>query len=161
MITLEVGTSVGRHLPRPTSTVPVWPYKTCVGCPRRGDRHGLAQHYGGRCRQEHPGHSRPRQHHRIHTVGYPVEFPEIPLLEAVGWKQHGSMMCLHKWLNQPYSSDVPTTDSTPSSTPTSTTDFDLNAAAKRQAELTKPTGSLGHQCCFRKSATFNKLLDQS
>lgn len=79
------------------------------------------------------------------TVGYPVEFPEIPLLEAVGWRQRtdlNDVVFTNGW-NQPYSSDVPTTDSTPSSTPPSTTDFDLNVAAKRQAELTKPTGSLG------------------
>ena len=79
------------------------------------------------------------------TVGYPVEFPETPLLEAVGWRQRESLqnVVFNNGWNEPYPTD--NTESVDSTEPEQIppVPFDLQEASNRQENLTKPKGSLG------------------
>ena len=71
------------------------------------------------------------------AVGYPVEFPTRPMLEQVGWRRRESLAPLvfdGRWgaAGEAVTPDVPPVE------PVVTRD-----AARRNAELTKPPGSLG------------------
>ena len=79
------------------------------------------------------------------TVGYPVEFPEIPLLEAVGWRQRTDLQKVvfrDRWNVSGPLPDSPTSDAVPSA-PSDSEPFSEQQAHERQANLTKPAGSLG------------------
>ena len=76
------------------------------------------------------------------TIGFPVEFPESPLLEAVGWKQRSALqdVVFNNGWNQPYTSVDVEEAVSPQLKRSS---FDSQSAKSRQDELTKPKGSLG------------------
>ncbi|MCP4805701.1 MAG: nicotinate-nucleotide--dimethylbenzimidazole phosphoribosyltransferase [Proteobacteria bacterium] len=74
------------------------------------------------------------------TVGYPVEFPSTPMLERVGWRRREGLQDLvydERW-GAETDREAPPTEVAP--TPR---DEVVQATAARQAELTKPPGSLG------------------
>ncbi|HCH62255.1 MAG: 5,6-dimethylbenzimidazole synthase [Deltaproteobacteria bacterium] len=79
------------------------------------------------------------------TVGYPIEFPNIPLLEAVGWRQRSALervVFRDEW-NAPYlEADR---DPLPEREPEAPSDASFRPvhARERQDHLTKPKGSLG------------------
>ena len=79
------------------------------------------------------------------TAGYPVEFPEIPLLEAVGWRQRSELDAVvfrDQW-NEAYRSPEPAQHPAPERRPSAESGFLEAHAQERQAQLTKPAGSLG------------------
>ena len=76
------------------------------------------------------------------TVGFPVEFPQTPLLEAVGWKQRSKLQSVvfnNSW-NKPYMGETVGGQTKPQEQQKS---FDSSYAKNRQDQLTKPKGSLG------------------
>lgn len=76
------------------------------------------------------------------TVGYPVEFPKTPLLEAVGWRHRSSLRDVvfqDTWQQTAdLFSDVKEAERT-----ATTPSFSAEMAQKRHGDLTKPKGSLG------------------
>ena len=69
------------------------------------------------------------------TVGYPVEFPETPLLEAVGWRQREALknVVFNNGWNEPYvTDDAESVDSTqPEQRPPTPSILNLHPIAKR------------------------------
>ncbi len=79
------------------------------------------------------------------TVGFPVEFPDTPLLEAVGWKQRNSLRNVvfkNRW-NTTFDISQPNDFVKRSNDPIKHTEFETNDAVNRMNRLTKPKGSLG------------------
>ena len=73
------------------------------------------------------------------AVGYPVEFPETPMLERVGWRRREGLRDLvfdERWGEETSGETHHIVEPTP---PTQA----ASDAAARHAELTKPPGSLG------------------
>lgn len=78
------------------------------------------------------------------TVGFPVEFPDTPLLEAVGWKKRAALhnVVFNNGWNKPYVARYDSADESVEQKRTPT-QFDFQCAKTRQEKLTKPEGSLG------------------
>ena len=78
------------------------------------------------------------------TVGFPVEFPKTPLLEAVGWKKREALqnVVFNNGWNVPYLENTGANEES-APTKTSISSFDSQTAENRQENLTKPKGSLG------------------
>ncbi|MFT5684690.1 MAG: nicotinate-nucleotide--dimethylbenzimidazole phosphoribosyltransferase [Myxococcota bacterium] len=74
------------------------------------------------------------------TVGYPIAFPQTPMLERVGWRSRESLASLV--FSETWGQTGPSTPPTPAPIPAP----DLApppAAIARNADLTRPPGSLG------------------
>jgi len=101
------------------------------------------------------------------TVGYAVEFPDEPMLETVGWRARlplGEAVYRNRW-GEPYAPPDPASapvDPPPPQPPRST----LAEAAARQANLTKPPGSLGRledvvlKVCGIQGVVYPRLKDR-
>ena len=79
------------------------------------------------------------------TVGFPVEFPDTPLLEAVGWKQRSaldSVVFNNSW-NTPFSTPTRKEVSKPFQESMESSNYQKTKAEERLHRLTKPQGSLG------------------
>ncbi|MFT4979291.1 MAG: 5,6-dimethylbenzimidazole synthase, partial [Myxococcota bacterium] len=76
------------------------------------------------------------------TVGYPIAFPQTPMLERVGWRRRENLHELvseERWGGPPPQAPV-----SPAPAPAPRTDLaPPTAALRRNADLTKPPGSLG------------------
>lgn len=80
------------------------------------------------------------------TVGYPVAFPEVPLLEAVGWRQRTALdqVVFEDAWGAPYTHPPGANPAAAQATPAAAgSNFSMEAAQARQDALTKPRGSLG------------------
>ena len=91
------------------------------------------------------------------TLGYPVEFPEDPLLESIGWQKRlplEEVIFYNKWGNSNVlenSANLKLSILSNSSENIDFTSEEENQAIQRNSDLTKPPGSLGklEDCLLR------------